>query len=270
VVVSTQNDENIIAKRRRIITIVIAALAAVISGIAFVLMYMRVPNMHIISYLVLGFSTLLVTLLVLWTLGARQRYSRLASVLRRCYMTCLAVGLAGFLVLQGFIVSGARTEVAEVDCVIVLGAGLYNDAPSLVLRRRLNAAADYLKTREHIPVIVAGGLGRGERITEAEAMSNYLISRGVDENRIWKEDESTRTQESLAFSLALMEEKGLDVDNIKVAVVSNEFHLYRAKLIAGKAGMDAIGIAAETPGTYLRTLYYCREAFALAAEVIFG
>ena len=258
------------AKRRRTITIIIAALALIASGASFIMMYMRIPNMHIISYLILGFSTLLIAFLVLWTMGAYQKYSRLANILQRSYMICLAVGLAGFLVMQGLILSGSRTEEEDVDCIIVLGAGLRNDAPSLVLRRRLNAAADYMKTREDIPVIVSGGLGRGETITEAEAMFRYLSARGIDESRIWKEEMSTSTQENLAFSLALMEEKGLDVENIKIAVVSNEFHLYRAKLIAEKAGLDAIGVAAETPGAYLRVLYYCREAFALAAEVFFG
>jgi uncharacterized SAM-binding protein YcdF (DUF218 family) len=99
-------------------------------------------------------------------------------------------------------------------------------------------------------------------------MSRYLRDCGVDESLIWIEDASKSTRENLAFSLALMEEKGLDVENLKVAIVTNEFHLYRAKLIAGKRGLNAVGIAAETPGFYLRTLYSCREAFALAYEIL--
>ena len=260
--------DNITAKRRRTITIIVAALAAFMSGILLVMMRMRVSNMHIIFYLVLGVSVLLVTFLMLWTLSANEKRRRLAKILRRCYLVCLSVGLAFFLVLQGFIISGAHTEEAEVDALIILGAGLRNSSPSLVLRTRLNAAIRYLETRGDIPIIVSGGLGRGETITEAEAMFRYLTARGVDESLIWKEGESTSTQENLAFSVALMEEKGLDVANATVAIVSNEFHLFRAKLIAERAGLDAVGVAAQTPGAYLRALYFFREAFALASEVL--
>jgi len=255
-------------RRRRTVTIIVAILAAVVSGIYFSLMRQRVANMHIIFYMVLGVSVLLVTYLVLWTLGASDRHAKKAKILKRCYMICLATGIAGFLTFQGLILSGARTDEAEADCIIILGAGLRNNGPSLMLWSRLNAAAEYLKTREDIPVIVSGGLGRGETVTEAEAMFRYLNSRGIDESRIWKEERSTSTRENLAFSRALLEEKGLDADNIKVAIVTNEFHLYRAKLIAAKTGLDAIGVAAATPGPYLRTLNFSREAFALAAEVL--
>jgi uncharacterized SAM-binding protein YcdF (DUF218 family) len=101
-------------------------------------------------------------------------------------------------------------------------------------------------------------------------MHDYLVRRGVDEALIWKEDRSTRTQENIEFSLELMRENGLDVDNAVIAIVTNEFHVFRAKLIAEKAGVDAVGVAAPTPGLYLRVLYFSREAFALAYELVFG
>jgi len=251
------------------ITIIVAVLAAILSGIFLVLALARVPNMHVVFYLSLGSSALLVIYLMLWTLSANEKRTRLAKLLRRCYMICLCIGLSFFLILQALILSGSRTDDVEADCLIILGAGLRNGAPSLILRRRLNAAVDYLQERSDIPVIVTGGLGRGQTVTEAEAMFRYLRDRGVGENLIWKEDQSTSTRENLAFAVALLQEKGLDVENIKVAVVTNEFHLYRAKLIAGKQGLDAAGISADTPSLYLRMLYSCREAFALASELLF-
>jgi len=255
------------AGKRLIATIIFSTLAVIVSGFSYLLMISRVPNMHIIFYLVLGISAIIVAFMALWTLGAHDKYNRLAKILRRCCVICLAVGLSGFLVLQGLILSSARTEDAEVDALIVLGAGLRNSAPSLVLRTRLNAAIRYQEERGDVPIIVSGGLGQGETITEAEAMFRYLSARGVDENLIWKEGESTSTFENLTYSLAIMEEKGIDLENATVAIVSNEFHLYRAKLIAGKAGVEAVGVAAETPGTYLKFLYSFREAFAIASEV---
>jgi len=256
------------ARLRLTVTIIVAALAAAVSGVSLFLLLSRVPNMHIIFYIVLGVSMLLITVALIWTLGAYEKRRRLARALRRCFIACLALGLSGFLVLQGLIMSSAQTEDAQVDAIIVLGAGLRNDSPSLILRTRLNAALQYLETRGDVPVIVSGGLGRGESITEAEAMFSYLSSHGVDESMIWKEGSSTSTRENLAFSLALMQENGLDVGNATVAIVSNEFHLFRAKLIAEKAGVEAVGVAAQTPGANLRALYFFREAFALANEVL--
>lgn len=256
------------ARQRRTITFVVSVLAALISGFFFYLMHLRFPHMHVIAYLTLGLSVLLVAYLVLWTLSAYKKYARLAKILRRCYFICLAIGLACFLVLQGLIISGARTEDAEADVLIVLGAGLWNNVPSLVLASRLDVAIAYMQAHPDIPVIVTGGLGRGEIITEAEAMSVYLIARGIDESRIRKEDSSTNTHEQMAFSIPIIEEMGLDIENIRVAVVSNEFHLYRSKLIAERAGLDAIGVAAETPGLHRRVIYFSREAFALLSEFL--
>ena len=89
------------AGRRRMITIITAALAVIASGISFALMLERVPNMHVIFYLVFGFFALLIVYLVLWTLSANKKRARLAIILRRCYLVFLSVGLAFFLTMQG-------------------------------------------------------------------------------------------------------------------------------------------------------------------------
>ena len=255
------------AKERWSITVKAAIITAMASLISFLLMLFRVSHMHVIFFLVAGVSFLLVTFLVLRTLSAYEKYARTAKILLRCYVICLAIGLTCFIVLQGLIISGTRTDDADVDVVIILGAGLRNSVPGLMLASRLDEAVIYLETRDDIPVIVTGGLGRGESITEAEAMSRYLIARGINESRIWKEEKSTSTRENLIFALDMINEKGLDAQIITVAIISNEFHLYRAKLTAEKIGMNAIGVAAETPGIHRRMLYYFREAFSLLNEL---
>ena len=254
--------------QRRKTTLTVTILATIVSVFSFILMRLRVAHMHIIIIMVVGVSILLVTYLIIWTLSAYEQHAKLAKILKICYTVCLAVGLTFFIILQSMIISGSKTDNAEADVLIVLGAGLRNGAPSLVLAYRLNAAAEYVRTRENIPIIVTGGIGRGETISEGEAMARYLIARGVDENLIWKEETSTRTFENIRNAVEIMEEKGMDVENITVAVVSNEFHLYRAKLIAEKAGLEAMGIAAETPGLHRRILYYFREAFSLTRELL--
>ena len=249
-------------------TIVTAVLAAFMTAVCYFLMVSRArPGMDIVFFIVLVSSILLVIYLILWTLRLNKRFSRTASVLQTCFLICLAAGGAVFLTLQGFIISSARTEDTEVDCIMILGAGIYGETPSRVLISRLDAALDYLKTRESIPIVVSGGQGPGETISEAEAMFRYLSRRGIDESLILKEESSTSTQENIAFSLEVMKENGLDTDNIKVGVVTNEFHLYRAKRIAGELGLSAVAIAAKTPYLHLRVLYHCREAFALAKDI---
>ena len=255
-------------KRRRIVTIITAIIAALTTAVCYLMMvFMAGPGMDIVFYLVLASSALLVIYLVLWTLRINKKYSRIASGLQACFLICLAIGGVAFFTLQGFIFSSARTEDSEVDCIVILGAGIYGEAPSRVLTSRLDAALDYIKTREGVPIIVSGGQGPGETISEAEAMFRYLSRRGVDKSLIWKEESSTSTQENIAFSLEIMKANGLDTDNIKVGVVTNEFHLYRAKLIAGELGLSAVSIAAKTPYLHLRILYHCREAFALAKDI---
>ena len=160
------------------------------------------------------------------------------------------------------------TEDSNVDVLIVLGTALINNAPGVLLKSRLDAAIEYLRTRDNILTIVSGGLGRGDKITEAEAMLRYLVAHGVDEIRIWKEDASVDTRENLAFSKKLMIEKGVYTDNTKVAILSNGFHLFRAKIIAKKAGLDAIGVAAATPGLHRKVWHYLREAYALVKEML--
>jgi len=257
-------------KRKRRAFVVTATLSVILSGISGYLLLKNFPYMHIIAYIVFGCSFLVVTYLGISLLGAYDKHAKLARFLKRCYLICFAIGLVCFIILQVLIISGARTDAEQVDCIIILGAGLRNNAPSLILRQRLDATINYLSENGDIPVIVTGGLGPGESITEAEAKFRYLTQRGVDEALIFKEEKSTNTRENIAFAIAVMEENGFDIANTKVAIVTSEFHLYRARLIAERAGLDAVGIAAKTRYVHFLLLYSFREAFSLASEFIRG
>ena len=264
----TRNNPEL--KRRQRITIAVAIFAALISGFCLILLLSRFPYMHIIFYLVLGLSSLLLTYMLLWVLSADRKYQGLAKFLKVCYIIFFIVGLACFLILQGLIYSGAHSDEGDVDVLIVMGAGLHEGVPSLILASRLNTAIDYLQTRENIPVIVTGGLGSGQPVTEAHAMSRFLQARGIDRNYIWLEDMSTNSRENLMFAIEIMTEKGLDIDNITVGIVSNEFHLYRIRMIAERLDLDVICIAAETPGIHRRAINQVREAFSIAVELLRG
>ena len=257
-------------KKRRNITIIVTVLAAFFTVLSYILMIRRVANMHTVFYLVLGFSILVVSYMVLWTLGTVEKFSRTVKILKFCYLICLILGIILFTILQILILSGAQSEEADADVIIVLGAGVYNGVPSMILVSRLNAVYDYMQLNPDVPVIVTGGLGRGEEKTDAEVMARYLIARGIDESLVWIEDKSTNTRENFTFSIDIMTAKGLDVNNIKVAVISNEFHLYRAGIIAEKVGLDAFAVAAETPGLSRKILCHFREAISLTLEIFFN
>jgi len=261
-------DQKLIFRRRLNVTIVIAILLAIAAVTAFVLSQMRIPDMHIIFLLALCMFAVVVTTLALWTLSASKRFVRLAKILRRIFVIGLSLALVIFIVLQVLIISGAYTQEADVDAVIVLGAGLRGDEPSVILRTRLHAAMEYVQNRPGVPIIVSGGLGQGRNLTEAQAMFNYLSASGIDESLIWMEGASTSTHENLTFSRELMAQMGLNPETATVAVVSNEFHIFRARMLAQRAGLNAVGVAAATPSLRLQALYFFREAFALANALV--
>ena len=123
--------------------------------------------------------------------------------------------------------------------------------PSNVLRYRLDAACDYLKGHPGSMAIVSGGQGLNEPISEASCMATYLRERGIDPGRIQLEDESRTTVENLRFCSRILREQGFDPATVRVGIVTNDFHLYRACRIARRQGLaGAVGIGAySTPST---------------------
>ncbi|RSD25466.1 YdcF family protein [Mesobacillus subterraneus] len=152
------------------------------------------------------------------------------------------------------------------DYMIVLGARVKGTVPSLALQFRIDHAAAYLKENPNTIVIASGGRGPGEDISEAESIKRELMDHGIEESRILLEDKSTDTYENIRFSKELIPE-----DAATGLVVTNDFHIYRAKMIARKEGLDLSGLAAKTPiqavfksftREYLAlTKYYLKTAF---------
>lgn len=210
--------------------------------------------------------------LALWAvLGRWARESRAGRLVRRLYAVCLVCGFLVFTAAEALVVSygeGDRSALPA-DAVIVLGAGVNGETPSLALSTRIEAAAAYLAEHPDIPVVLSGGQGPGEAITEAEAMRRALTGKGVEEKRLLLEERSTSTAENFAFSKALLEERGVDTETALVAVVSNDFHLYRAGVIAQRQGLTVVGVGAPLPWWWQEANYYVREAFALVNTVLF-
>ena len=133
------------------------------------------------------------------------------------------------------------------------------------LKRRLDAALDYLSRFPDAEVIVSGGRGSGEDISEADAMAFYLMDRGVEESKIIKEDRSTSTRENLRFS-----RRFLDAQKDSTAVVTNDFHIYRALLTARREGYVNVYSVPASSNPVFQINYLVREFFAVAAMYLPG
>ncbi|MCM3664898.1 YdcF family protein [Mesobacillus subterraneus] len=148
------------------------------------------------------------------------------------------------------------------DYIIVLGARVKGTVPSLALQFRIDHAAEYLKENPDTIAIASGGKGPGEDISEAESIKNELIAHGIKESRILLEDTSTTTYENIRFSKKLIpknSELGL--------VVTNDFHIFRSKMIANNEGLELSGLPAKTPVQALLKSYV-REYLALTKYFI--
>ena len=183
-------------------------------------------------------------------------------------LTC--VGLAYFAFVESFIIRSARTDKEPGrDYLIVLGAAVYGDQPSLTLVRRLEGARDYLVAYPDSVAIVSGGMGAGETVTEAQAMRDWLVAQGIPSERVLMEPKATSTEENLAFSFDIIRERGNEPDG-HVAIVSSAYHLYRAKLMAKNMGVSAAGVAAPWGYFFVMLNYFIREAFGVTHLWVFG
>lgn len=144
--------------------------------------------------------------------------------------------------------------------IIILGAQVRGEKITDSLKRRLDTAVYYLRENEKTMAVVSGGQGQGEDISEADAMAEYLVEQGISKNRIRKEDQSVSTRENLRFS-----QKFIDPKHETVGIVTNNFHSYRAKLLAEKEGYVHV-FSLSAPSNYVFQInYLVREFFAVMA-----
>lgn len=192
------------------------------------------------------------------------------KVLKRMLTVLLVIFFAAIAV-TGVIIGRASqgTEDPKSNYLIVLGAGVNGTTPSLTLKERLEAALGYLESHPDAVAVVSGGKGTGEDITEAQCMFNYLTAAGIHPDRVWMEDQAVNTIQNLTYSLNLIEERTGTCPGT-AAVVSSEYHLYRADLFAQRLGLSAELVPAKTSYPLLRLNYFLREVFAVWYYSIIG
>lgn len=151
------------------------------------------------------------------------------------------------------------------DYVIVLGARVNGTKVSRNLKYRLDAALSYISDNPLCKIIVSGGKGKGEDITEAQAMYDYLINKSIKPGNVIKEEKSVNTSENLKYSMDIIGNK-----SAKVVIISNNFHIYRAVKIAEKQGYKNVSGAGAKTVTFTLPNCYLREAFAVIKYKICG
>ena len=199
-------------------------------------------------------------------------YSYKGKGIRGWWKALLALVLAGvlaFAVLLGAVLAGAHDRIeGDPQVMIVLGCQVRDNGPSVLLQDRLDEALDYWTDHPDLTVVVSGGQGSNEPTTEARAMADYLMDAGVPEEQILLEDQSHNTMQNLSYSKQLLDQ--LEVDQSDgVIVVSNGFHLTRARMLAERAGFDPVStLAAPSSHTLSRIQMYIREPLALVKSFL--
>lgn len=181
-----------------------------------------------------------------------------------CTLFCIEIIFLGFLLGYGMTDNVDCKE----DAVIVLGAGIRGDKVSYALKYRLDKAVEYHKKNPRAIIVVSGGQGPQESVTEAYAMEKYLVSKGLDEKSIIKEQKSTSTNENMRFSKVILD-KMFDKE-YTVVVITNNFHIYRAVNIAHREGVEFVNHLGCRTTLYDSIPSYLRETLAVLKLWVIG
>ena len=187
---------------------------------------------------------------------------------RRLISGVLAFGLSVIIAFTSFLALYGRLDNATYNekTVIVLGCGIRGERVSVGLAKRLNKAYEYHLQNPDAVIIVSGGQGPQEDISEALAMKRYLVSKGVPEDRIIMEDKSTSTITNFKYSHEIMKEKGLPDDS--VVFVTNGYHVYRGASYAKAEGLTVTHLGTDIIW-YTIPMNYLREMLAVMKMWVF-
>lgn len=234
--------------------------------------------MAFFKYCMVGYSF---TVLVLGCLGGIFLFYNLCDLLqnsnprlirgvRRVFTICLCIGILVVGITECLIIKASFGDPKEqVDYVVVLGAKVRPEGPSVSLMDRIYGARDYLQAHPDAIAVVSGGKGADEPMTEAACMYQELVKLGIDPERIWIEDQATSTWENMHFTLNLIEERTGSRPE-KLGVLSSEYHLFRAGLFAKACGTEAVGIPARTSRVSQMVNHFMREVAGVWHYLLLG
>jgi uncharacterized SAM-binding protein YcdF (DUF218 family) len=172
----------------------------------------------------------------------------------------LAAGIVFTVALVFVLVVSQQDERRPADAIVVLGAAQYNGRPSPVLKARLDHAADLYRDRLAPRIIVTGGVGRGDTMSEAAVSRRYLLWRGVRDTAIVVQPQGRSTYTSMTVVARWLQLRRLS----SVILVSDPFHMCRLRLEARRTQLTAYTSPTPTSpisdNPNLELLYLAREA----------
>jgi len=172
--------------------------------------------------------------------------------------------LIAFFATLGSVVAASHQTATNQNTVIVLGCQIRGSVPSMSLNQRCMAAVKYMNENPDAVAIASGGQGSDEDLSEGQCIFNIMTENGIAPDRIFIEDKSTNTDENIAFSKKIIDEKGLSTD---VAVATNEYHEKRAIMICKKNGITAYSVPAPS-SKWGKPTFFTREVFAIWAQLL--
>lgn len=248
----------------RVVRRAMQCLAALLLLNTVVLLFYGQFNLGIVIPAIVG-AWLLASQLAWWQQALwRRNVWRLAWI-------AFGLWLLSLLLFCAVLIQQAQRQIpAQASAIVVLGAGLRGDRPSLLLQQRLDVAQLLAQRYPNIPLLVTGGQGLGEATTEAAAMAKYLQQQGIAPARLLLEDRSTSTDENLANSRPLLSAKGINPARDNILLVTSDFHLWRSEKTANKQGYAApFMVAAPTPWS-IRANAWLREHLAVMGAWVLG
>jgi len=243
------------------------AVCGLLAGLAFFLKFC-VPG-YSFSALV---CICLIGLILFYTLipMVGLKFPVFAKLATRIFTGILIIGILVVGITEAVIIHASFGDPAEsVEYMVVLGAKVNRDGPSVSLWDRICGAYEYMEAHPNVIAVVSGGQGTDEPITEAECMYRELVNLGIDPKRIWREEEATSTWENMQFTLDLIEEK-TGTRPQKLGVLSSEYHLFRASLFAKACNVEFVGIPARTSRVSQMINHFMREVAGVWHYILLG
>ncbi len=241
-----------------------------ISGIFFIAYYFiltaSLGPITFSKYLLLGGILLCLIGLLNQIFYKNKFYIKLTKIMKPLIITGLIVFTITELAIIGF---SLQKNMDKADYTIILGAGIRGEIMTDTLKRRVDKTIEYTKLNNYYGyIVVSGGQGAGESITEAEAMKRYLVKNNID--NVLKEEKSTDTYENLLFSKEIIEKhSGKSIDELKIKIITSDFHLLRSKMLCIKLGYKDVSFCGSSYFAILIPNYYVREFVGFYKMLVF-
>lgn len=209
------------------------------------------------------------------------------SVVTTCVAGVAVLGVLCVLVFLG----AAAPDKENLDYVIVLGARVKEHTVSNSLKMRLDKAMEYAEENPDTVLVLSGGCGPGESVSEAEVMREYLVYNGVRPEQLLVEDRSVSTVENIAYSKVLIEQHRMKDKKelvplqrkmtsvpyavapdkpLEIGVLTSNFHIYRARLTAEKWGFDNVYGISSASDPVLFVHLCVRECASIVKDRLMG